>query len=217
MKNIKYNNLFAMISALLIVILQFVNIRIESGAINVKFQLPISYGTSLLTLLESSLMFSIYLMLALFCIFLLRAKMRKPYIAEKVGRWHMWLMLPFVFSIFRIIEKGVYLYLYEGQFSLRYYWIDLIQVVVLWISYLLMVYVKHSFASTLSLLFVTLCFAAALLELARLVVPGYSLDYVVGLNVYISTFATAILFYITYIFVGLSIYSDQKAPLSANE
>jgi hypothetical protein len=123
----------------------------------------------------------------------------------RVKRYFVFLATPLALQIISAIEKTGYILLYEGRFSLEYTWTALLTAAFLMVIYVMTATGK--FQSGAWLVATGLVFA--MVEVTKLVFPDTSLAYVVDINVYISTFASAVLFYLTYVFLGFAIVSYQ--------
>jgi hypothetical protein len=197
-----------MICALVVLAFQFVGVSVADGVVSVSTQLPLHFTVyaGLLAVFEAALALLIPAVLAVLCVLVVVEERRKGASMVRVKRYFVFLATPLALQIISAIEKTVYILLYEGRFSLEYTWTALLTAAFLMVIYVMTATGK--FQSGVWLVATGLVFAAV--EVAKLVFPDTSLAYVVDINVYISTFASAVLFYLTYVFLGFSIVSYHR-------
>ncbi|MDR0221235.1 MAG: hypothetical protein LBI54_07530 [Lachnospiraceae bacterium] len=158
-----------------------------------------------MAIIEAVLSFLIPAVLLTLCLLVVIEERRKGASMVRVKRYFVLLSVPIGLRIISAIENTIYIFLYEGRFSLEYTWTALLTAAFLLVIYAMTATGK--FRSGLWLVATALVFAAV--EVAKLVYPEISLAYVVDITVYVSTFAAAVLFYLTYVFLGFSIISYQ--------
>ena len=198
----------AVFFALCVLLSQFARVSIIDGAVVATSQLPLRFGqtASPLNLVESILSFLIPALLFCFCTMLLYEMCQQEPSKRRMSRYQKLLVLPLILLALSAIERTLYIYVYEGHFSVHYLGFDFISTLVLALVYLLLAYGKKR-AAQLELL---LCFALALVEVARFCLPGMSYAYAAGVHFYVSTFLAAIMFYLAYACIGLMMVHDGE-------
>jgi len=192
----------AVFFALCVLLSQFARVSIIDGAVVATSQLPLRFSetASSLNLVESILSFLIPALLFCFCGMLFYEICQAEPSTRRMSRYQKCLLLPLILLALSAVERTFYVYMYEGHFSVYYLRFDFISALVLSLVYLLLVYGKKRAAQ----LFLVLCLAFALVEVARFSLPGMSYAYTAGVSFYVSTFIAAIMFYLAYACVGLS-------------
>jgi hypothetical protein len=210
MKNPPFASIIALVCALVILVLLFVSVSIVDGEVRVSAQLPMHFTTyaGALVVIEALLSFLIPAVLLALCVLVVVEERRKNASMVRVKRYFALLAIPIGLRILSAIEETIYILLYEGRFSLEYTWTAFLTAAFILVIYTMTATGK--FQSGLWLVITALVFAAV--EVAKLIFPEISFApyaYVVDNNVYLSTFAAAVLFYLTYACLGISIVSYQ--------
>ncbi|MCL2052810.1 MAG: hypothetical protein FWG91_13955 [Lachnospiraceae bacterium] len=201
-------SIIALIFALTVLVFQFVRISIISGEMVLSSQLPMmaSESASLLTVIESVIALLIPVTLVGFFVLLIISVCRKEASIASVNICLKLLIVPASLLLVSALQKTLYIYLYEGRFSIEYTWLELLISTTVITIYSLTVFEKLKSGYWLILA----CLIFVLVEVGRLSIPGVSYAYVINNNVYISTFVSAISFYFSYMFLGLSFILWRK-------
>ena len=202
MKSKQIAAITALIFASIVLLFQFLRISIIGGELNIVTQSPIliSEADSALTIIETAISLTMPTLLVIFCILLVKEICRKNPSLTRVRRTHRLLVIPLLVLVISAIQKTLYIFAYEGSFSLKFTWVELLTSTVLLTVYYLTVKRKLKFSYWI----MGACFIFIMFEVCRLCLPGFSYTYIIGINIYISTFISAVIFYLTYIFIELS-------------
>lgn len=201
MKRKPVASIAALVFAFIALLFKFMRISFISGELVAIGQLPMlaSETASSLTLIESVTALLIPATLVVFCALLAVEECRREPFIARINACLKLIIIPLLLFVLSALEKSVYIYLYEGQFSLEYTWLELLTSVAILAAYALTVYKKLKSGYLL----VAVCSIFAIFEVLRLSIPGFSDAYVVGNNVYISAFAAEASFYFAYLSLGL--------------
>lgn len=193
----------ALVFSAIILLFQFLRISVLGGELSVTTQLPMQFSeeASLLTTIETILAFLVPALLLILSILLVIEECRKTTSAKRIKIYYILFILPAALLTINAIEKTLYIFAYEGRLSLRYTWDELLTSAIILTVYILTVFDKIKSGYLLMIA----CLVFVIIEVCRLSFPDISYAYVIGSNVYISTFASAVLLYLTYLFIGLSL------------
>lgn len=202
MKRKPIASITACVFALIVLLFQFLRVSVIGGNLMAVWQLPMldNETSNLLAIIESAIALLIPITLVIFCILLVIEECRKEPYPARINRYLKLMVIPLALMVIGALEKTGYIFLYEGNFSLEYTWIELLTSALILIIYGLTVFDKLKSGYWLMLI----CFVFIIMEVCRLSFPNISYAYVIGNNVYLSTFAGAALFYFSYLFLGLS-------------
>jgi len=177
----------------------------------VTFQLPMMAGetASHLTMIESAIAFLIPASLVIFCALLVFEEYRNEPSITQIGNRLKLLVYPLVILVISALQKTLYIYLYEGNFSIEYTWLELLTSIILITVFTLIIFEKIKSGYWL----IILCLGFVLVEVLRLCLPDNYYSYVTGSNISIFAFASAVSFYISYMFVGLSFVLYRHASI----
>ena len=192
--------IIATVFATIVLALQFLRISVISGEFVMQGQLPLHAGesASLLTIVESVIAILIPATLVVFFILLI---MKRSELYLKL------MLIPVSLLIISALQKTFYILMYEGAFSLEFTGPELLISIIITMAYALTVFGKIKSGYWL----IITCLALVIFEVVRLSFPAISYAYVIGNNVYISTFVSAVSFYFAYMFLGLS-FVFNKTP-----
>jgi len=214
MKRKQVASILALVFAATVLLLQFLRISLINGEMVVAFQLPMMAGetASLLTMIESTIAFLIPASLVVFCTLLVFIEYRNESSITQIGNRRKLLVYPLIIFVISALQKTLYIYLYEGNFSIEYTWLELLTSVTLITVFTLIILEKIKSGYWLMIL----CFVFALVEVLRLCIPDTFYSYVTGSNISIFAFVSAVSFYVSYLFVGLSfvLYHHTSAKQS---
>ena len=202
MKRKPFASIIALIFATIVLVFQFMRISFIGGEWVVICQLPMlaSETASLLTIIESVTALLVPATMVVFGILLVIEECRREAFIARINTCLKLMLIPLLLFVLSALEKSVYIYLYEGQFSLEYTWLELVTSISILAVYALTVYKKLKSGYLL----VIICLAFVIFEVFRLSIPGFFDAYIVGNNIYVSAFTSVISFYFAYLFLGLS-------------
>ena len=202
MKSKKIASIIALIFASIVLFLQFVRASVIAGDFIFVWQLPMiaSDSASHLTIIESVIAILIPAVLVVFCGLLVFEELRKEPLASRLNLYLRLMIIPVALLAVSAMQKTLYIYLYEGAFSIEFTWLELLTSITLIVIYALTIYEKFKSGYWL----IITCLTLIIVEVIRLSIPDISYAYTIGNNVYISTFASSVLFYFSYLFIGLS-------------
>ncbi len=175
------------VCAAVILFFEFCTINIVGGEWMFSYRFPLHFEGSMFDMTESLIVVCIPVVL-LVCTVMYAKKNLK------------WLCWPIVIFIVRVLVKTAYLCVYEGSFSLRETWLDLVVYILLLAVFLLTVFGKLNTRWWL----VTVCGIFLIMAIVKLFVPAVSYTFVVGTSVYLSTFLSYSLFFVGYGALGLA-------------
>ncbi|MCL2254381.1 MAG: hypothetical protein FWC09_08040 [Lachnospiraceae bacterium] len=203
MRKIPIASIIAMIFSAVVLIFQFVRISILSGELSITTQLPmqLSEEASLLTIIESTLSILIPLALFVISIMIVCEGCRKNPSQERINLFFKLNITPIMLMFVSAVESTFYFFVYESRFTLEYTWLELLTSILILTVYIFTINKKIKTGYLLMIV----CLAFVLVEVFRFSFPEMSYAYVVGSNIHISTFLAAVLFYLAYLFLGLSL------------
>jgi hypothetical protein len=215
MKKTPIAPIIASICALLVLTFEFVAISVISGEFRINGHLPLNFSeeASILNLVESTLSLMVPALLTVFCVFMMVEECRKASSVPRIKHFLKLLALPILLMIVSALQKTVYLLIYEGNFTLDYTWGYLLISAVLFVLYAMAIYMKLKTGFLLAIA----CLVCIVIEVIRFSFLNLSYAYVSGSTVYISTFASAVLFYLTYLFLSFSIIFYRRKEESLSE
>ena len=195
-------SIIALVFAAFVLLFQFVRASVISGELVMQSQLSLHVGesASLLTIIETVLAFLIPLSLVILCGLLVYQECRKEPVFDRIEFFLKLMIIPVVIMFISALQKTLYIYLYEGSFSIEFTWPTLLTSIVISAVYALTVFDKVKSGYWL----IVTCLIFIIVDVLSLCFPGFPYAYVIGNNVYISMFISSVSFYFAYLFLGMS-------------
>jgi hypothetical protein len=193
--------------ATVVLLFRFVDIKLLNGELQINAQLPLHESLSLdaQMLIEALMSFLIPALNVILCVVIVLAERQKEASLKRIKLGQRLVLIPIAFMIASAVEETVYFTIYDTQFSMEYTWPAFVTAYLLFYLYAITAFKIVKSGRWL----LGACSVLILIEVAKLVFPRLSFAYVVGTNIYISNFVSAVLFYAVFLFLAFSITHYQ--------